>query len=111
MAEVDIDMATTRVIFGADVVPGMTLVVRCEGPVCRIEGATHGRGCAYGHHLLTVLTRHPESTTAITVDENGNQQGWTGSRSAPSRVLIGEPADVSREDMEATSGGDIRQDI
>lgn len=73
----------SRVVFAEELVPGSVVLEPCSGTSCS-NGTTHQRG---SFHELTILRLRGRSfITAVTVDEDGNQQGFETGRSRTVRV-------------------------
>ena len=73
----------SRVVFGNELAPGAVVLEWCSGKYCR-TGSTHRRG---SFHELTILRLRGRSfITAVTIDEDGNQQPFEVGGSNPVRV-------------------------
>jgi hypothetical protein len=93
-------IANSRVIFGDEVTPDMTLLVECEERYCRYPGE---HGPATDHEATILRLRRSESggvAYVVVVDANGQQHGWDALRNDQVRIVASgaetEPAEVLR---------------
>jgi len=81
----------SRVIFGDEVTPGMTLLIPCRATrACRYPGA-HDVGVEHPATVLRMRTPELVGPSAVLVADDGTQHGWEAGRDEPVRVQV-EPA-------------------
>ena len=89
----NVDMDDTRMVFSAEIQPGMTILQRCQGRICQLDGCplystAPGLPRPEQWHTLTVLRRLKDVPSAICVDEFGHQQSWFSNGFDAVRILM-----------------------
>jgi hypothetical protein len=87
----------TRLIFPDELEPGTAIIEKCAGSEHCEFGSTHEPG---RRHELTVLRKRAQpggpGTSAIVIDEDGQQLPWSQADCLPVRILAAEAEAMER---------------